>query len=99
MELKFSRLVVLEDKNVLNKEKYVICLNGEEVDIKAIKIAQKDVEVRQNTKKEQFQHEGNSSIYFSFHVNLFNKEIATHIKSPPLDIYECSAPKSLSWRK
>ena len=97
VELKFSRLVLLEDKNVLNKENYIICLNGEEVDINTIKIAQKDTEVRQNTKKEKHSLEGISSIYISFNTNLFNKEIAMHIKNPPQDIYENSAPKSLSW--
>ena len=97
VELKFSRLVFLEDKNVLNKENYIICLNGEEVDINTIKIGQKDTEVRQNTKKEEFYSEGIASIYISFNTNLFNKEIAMHIKNPPLDIYKNSAPKSLSW--
>lgn len=97
VELKFSRLVLLEDKNVLDKDNYVISLNGEQVDINAIKIAQKDTEVRQNTNKETFHSEGISSIFISFNTNLFNKEIAMHIKNPPVDIYENSAPKSLSW--
>ncbi len=97
VELKFSRLVLLEDKNVLNKDNYIICLNGERVSIKAIKIAQKDIEIRQNTKKEKFPHEGISSIYISFNTNLFNKEIDMQIKNPPLDIYNNSSQKSLSW--
>ena len=74
-------MVLLKDKNVLDKDNYVISLNGEQVDINAIKIAQKDTEVRQNTNKETFHSEGILSIYISFNTNLFNKEIAMYIKT------------------
>jgi DNA-binding protein HU-beta len=97
VELKFSRLVHLEDTNVLKKKNYTIQLNGEKVDINAIKIAQKSTESTHNKEKEELRIEGIQSVHISFHTNLFNKEVDVNIKHPPQDVHGNSAPKSISW--
>ena len=97
VELKFSRLVHLKDTNVLKKKNYTIQLNGEKVDINAIKIAQKSTESTHNKEKEELTIEGIQSVHISFHTNLFNKEVDVCIKHPPQDVHGNSAPKAISW--
>ena len=97
IEVIFSRLVHLEDENVLNKSNYVIHLNGEKANVQSIEIAKKSIEICHDSNKKQMEIEGIFSVYISFSTTLFNKKIEMCIEDPPQDIFENCAPQSIYW--